>query len=99
MEGLRKHKYNKQCAHYERKNGFYLTDQKMANPGTFCRGTLFILIIPTFPHCCTRSISMYHTFISATLIRWLITENVPWYDLFQVPFYWGKGEGTLKPFP
>ena len=42
---------------------------------------------------------MYHTFISATLIRWLITENVPWYDLFQVPFYWGKGEGTLKPFP
>ena len=41
---------------------------------------------------------MYHTFISATLIRWLITKNVPWYDLFQVPFYWGKGEGTLKPF-
>ena len=43
MEGLRKHKYNKQCAHYERKNGFYLTDQKMANPGTFCRGyTVYI---------------------------------------------------------
>ena len=42
---------------------------------------------------------MYHTFISATLIRWLITKNVPWYDLFQVPFYWGKGKGTLKPFP
>ena len=41
---------------------------------------------------------MYHTFISATLIRWLITKNVPWYDLFQVPFYWGKGEGILKPF-
>ena len=41
---------------------------------------------------------MYHTFISATLIRCLITENVPWYDLFQVPFYWGKGEGILKPF-
>ena len=40
---------------------------------------------------------MYHTFISATLIRWLITENVPWYDLFQVPFYWGKGEGILNP--
>ena len=60
-------------------------------------GTLFIVIIPTFPHCCTRSISMYHTFISATLIRWLITENVQWYDLFQVPFYWGKGEGTLNP--
>ena len=41
---------------------------------------------------------MYYTLISATLIRWLITKNVPWYDLFQVPFYWGKGEGTLKPF-
>ena len=42
---------------------------------------------------------MYHTFISAILIRWLITKNVPWFDLLQVPFYWGKGEGTLKPFP
>ena len=40
MEGLRKHTYNKQCAHYERKKWgfFYLTDQKMANPGTFRRG-------------------------------------------------------------
>ena len=38
MEGLRKHKYNKQCAHYERKKWVYLTDQKMANLGTFRRG-------------------------------------------------------------
>ena len=42
---------------------------------------------------------MYYTLISATLIRWLITENIQWYDLFKVPFYWGKGEGTLKPLP
>ena len=42
---------------------------------------------------------MYYTLISATHIRWLITENIQWYDLFKVPFYWGKGEGTLKPLP
>ena len=99
MEGLRKHTYNKQCAHYERKK-WVLSDRskKWQIQELSVGGTLFIVIIPTFPHCCTRSISMYHTFISATLIRWLITENVPWYDLFQVPFYWGKGEGILKPF-